>query len=61
LVPKDDLYAIRITMPDSLVTSYRKPIVFQQQLQGSAQIITENKRFLQRIWEQIFAKTSAYQ
>jgi multidrug resistance efflux pump len=61
LVPKDDLYAIRITMPDSLVTSYRKPIVFQQQLQGSAQIITENKRFLQRIWEQIFAKTNAYQ
>jgi multidrug resistance efflux pump len=61
LVPKDDLYAIRITMPDSLVTSYHKPIQFQQQLQGSAQIITENKRFLQRIWEQIFAKTSAYQ
>jgi multidrug resistance efflux pump len=61
LVPKDDLYAIRITMPDSLVTSYRKTITFQQQLQGSAQIITKNKRFLQRIWEQIFAKTNAYQ
>jgi multidrug efflux pump subunit AcrA (membrane-fusion protein) len=60
LVPKDDLYAIRILMPDTLITSYHKPIEFQQQLQGSAQIITENKRFLQRIWEQIFAKTNGY-
>jgi multidrug resistance efflux pump len=60
LVPKDDLYAIRISMPDSLVSSYNKPIQFQQQLQGSAQIITENKRFLERIWDQIFARTNAY-
>lgn len=55
LVPKDNQYAILVTLPDGLRTSYRQSIPFEQRLQGEAEIVTEDKRFLQRITEQVFA------
>ncbi|MCB0532503.1 MAG: HlyD family efflux transporter periplasmic adaptor subunit [Lewinellaceae bacterium] len=55
LVPRDNKYAILVYLPDGLKTSYNREIPFEQQLQGSAEIITEEKRFLQRIYEQVFA------
>lgn len=60
LVPKDNQYAIFVSLPIGLTTSYQKPLQFEQQLQGEAQIVTENKRFLERIWDQIFARATAY-
>lgn len=55
LVPKDDKYAVIVLLPDGLNTVYGKPIAFEQQLEGAAEIITDEKRFLQRIYEQVFA------
>lgn len=59
LVPKDNQYSILVALPvnknNSLRTSYGKEIQFEQQLQGKAEIITDDKGFLQRISEQIFA------
>ena len=59
LVPKDNQYSILVALPvnknNSLRTSYGKEIRFEQQLQGKAEIITDDKGFLQRISEQIFA------
>lgn len=55
LVPKDNQYAILVTLPKGLRTSYNKNIPFEQRLQGEAEIVTEDKRFLQRITEQVFA------
>lgn len=60
IVPKDNLYAIQLSLPNDLKTSYNKQLTFEQQLQGEAQIITEDKRFLERIIDQIFARTTAY-
>ncbi len=60
LVPKDNQYVIFVSLSNGLKTSYQKELRFEQQLQGQAQIITEDKRFLQRIWEQVFAKTQGY-
>ncbi len=60
LVPKDNQYTILISIlesgapGDSLTTSYHKKIPFEQQLQGHAEIITDDKGFLERIVEQIF-------
>ncbi|HOY04593.1 MAG TPA: HlyD family efflux transporter periplasmic adaptor subunit [Saprospiraceae bacterium] len=58
-VPKDNQYSILVALPvnknNSLRTSYGKEIQFEQQLQGKAEIITDDKGFLQRISEQIFA------
>ena len=55
LVPKDSKYAVIVKLPNGLKTTFHKTIDFEQQLQGKAEIITENKRFLQRITEQVFA------
>jgi len=55
LVPKDDKYAVIIVLPSGLKTTYGKLVAFEQQLEGTAEIITDEKRLLQRIYEQIFA------
>ena len=56
-VPKDNAYLVTIGL-DSIggtTTSFSKSIPFQQQLQGEADIITAEKRFLERIVDQLFA------
>ena len=56
-VPKDNAYLVTIGL-DSIggtTTSFNKSIAFQQQLQGEADIITAEKRFLERIVDQLFA------
>lgn len=57
LVPKDNEYAIIVLLPkvEGLKTSFKREIPFEQQLQGKAEIVTDEKRFLQRIYEQVFA------
>ena len=52
-VPRDDLYTIRIQLPDGLNTSYRKKLAFRQEMQGDAQIITRDLRLLDRIFNQL--------
>lgn len=54
LTPQNNEYSILVSLPDGLQTSYRQEIPFEQQLQGKAEIITDEKRFLQRIYEQVF-------
>ncbi len=57
LVPKDREYSIVIALPitknNTLRTSTGSEIAFAQQLQGKADIVTEDKGFLQRIGEQM--------
>ncbi|MEZ4925614.1 MAG: HlyD family efflux transporter periplasmic adaptor subunit [Saprospiraceae bacterium] len=58
LVPKDNVYTILIALPitkkKTLRTSMGKELPFAQQLQGKAEIVTEDKGFLQRIGEQMY-------
>jgi multidrug efflux pump subunit AcrA (membrane-fusion protein) len=49
LVPSGDAYVIEIALPDGLKTLYNKQLEFTQNMQGTAEIITENRRLLQRI------------
>ncbi|MFZ4542801.1 MAG: HlyD family secretion protein [Saprospiraceae bacterium] len=54
LIPKDNMYAIQLDFPaEKLTTNYKKEIPQTQQLIGDAQIITEEKRFIQRIFEKV--------
>jgi len=53
LVPKDNLYAIEITLPQGLKTSYNKNLVFKQEMQGNAEIITEDLRLMERVFYQL--------
>lgn len=50
LVPdKDGNIMVDIALPKKLVTNYEKEIPFQQEMKGSAEIITEDLRLLERI------------
>jgi HlyD family secretion protein len=61
LVPKDNMYTIQVAIPgDKIVTNYKKIIPQTQQLSGNAQIITEDKRFIQRIMDKVWGLTKKY-
>jgi multidrug resistance efflux pump len=49
LVPSGDAYVIDIELPGGLTTLYGTTLDFTQNMQGSAEIITENVRLLQKI------------
>ncbi len=49
LVPSGDAYVIELTLPDGLVTLYGKKLDFNQNMQGTAEIITDNLRLLEKI------------
>lgn len=59
LVPQDNQYAILISVltnkNNELITSYGREIPFEQQLQGKAEIVTDDKGFIARITDQLFA------
>ena len=49
LVPADNMYSVEVSLPDSLRTNYGNQIPFQQEMQGAAEIITEDARLIERI------------
>ncbi|TPG40744.1 HlyD family secretion protein [Flavobacterium pectinovorum] len=50
LVPdKDGNLLLDVALPNGLETSYKKRIVFQQEMKGSAEIVTEDLRLIERI------------
>lgn len=52
LMPNQGKYMLRISLPEGMVSSYQKPIPFQQQLQGDVEIITEDLRLIERLFYQ---------
>ncbi len=49
LVPAADAYIIEINLPDGLLTLYGKQLDFTQNMQGTAEVITNDVRLLQKI------------
>ena len=49
LVPSGDTYIIEITLPEGLRTLYGKDLEFTQNMQGTAEIMTDSLRLLQKI------------
>jgi len=50
LVPdKDGNILMDVALPNGLQTSYQKQIVFQQEMKGNAEIVTEDLRLIERI------------
>ncbi len=52
-LPKDGSYIVKVNMPNGLKTSHGNMINFQQEMRGTAEIITEDKRFLERIFDKL--------
>lgn len=53
LVPQDNLYQIRISLPDGLLSTYNKNLDFKQEMQGLAEIVTEDRRLIERVFNQL--------
>lgn len=51
-VPRDNSYLIEVEFPQGLLSTYKKKLSFRQEMQGSAEIITEDLRLIQRIFYQ---------
>ena len=49
LVPDDREYVVEVSLPDGLTTYYGREIPFNQEMQGKAEILTDNRRLLERI------------
>ncbi|MNL75900.1 hypothetical protein D3C87_2017790 [compost metagenome] len=49
---KDGNLLLDVSLPNGLETSYKKQIVFQQEMKGTAEIVTEDLRLLERIMHQ---------
>lgn len=57
---KEGFYTIDVSLPKKLITSYDKKIVFKQEMRGTAEIITEDLRLIERFFyqlRQVFTKS----
>ncbi len=53
IAPQDGFYTVAVSLPQGLRTSYGKTIPLEHRLVGTAEIITEQKSLLRRVYEQI--------
>ena len=53
LVASDNFFLLEIHLDNGLVTSYNKKLEFSQEMQGSAEIVTEDIRLLERFFKPI--------
>jgi HlyD family secretion protein len=49
LVPDNQEYAVEVDLPEGLTTYYKKEIPFKQEMQGTAEVLTDDRRLLDRI------------
>jgi len=54
-VPDGDNYSLGVELTNGLITSYGKKLKFAQEIEGIAEIITEDQRLLQRIFNPLKA------
>ena len=54
-VPQQNAYQIELEVPATLITTYQKEIPFRQEMQGTANIITEDRRILERVFDKILS------
>lgn len=50
LVPEDNFYMVKVTFPNGLTTNYNRTLELQNNLMGQAEIITDNLKLIQRIF-----------
>ena len=64
LLPKDNLYLVEVKLDKlqngRLLTTQKHPLIFDQEMKGMAEIITEDRRFITRIFEKFIALFKDY-
>ena len=51
MLPDNNQYQIEVVFPDGLKTSYNNNLKFSPEMMGSAEIITADRRLIQRIFD----------
>ncbi len=54
-LPRDNVYEVEVTLPEGLTTNRGKTLPFEQKIQGIAEIITDNRSILSRIFDQLIS------
>ena len=52
-ITRENMYLINVSLPAGLTSSYHKSLQFRQEMQGTADIVTEDKRLLEKIFYQL--------
>jgi hypothetical protein len=52
-VPDNDYYTVEVVFPEGLHTYYDREIIFSQNMQGQAEILTDKRRMIQRVLDPI--------
>ena len=58
-LPRDNKFYVEVELPERLRTSRGDTLVFQQQIEGQAEIITDSKSLLRRVFDQILTALEA--
>jgi multidrug efflux pump subunit AcrA (membrane-fusion protein) len=53
LMPNNENYVVEVQLPQDMKTNYNIPLKFSQEMKGSAEIITEDLRLIQRFFNPI--------
>lgn len=53
-IPSDSGYLAKVSLPNGLVTNYKKPLQYRNGLSAQADIITENMKLLERFYYTLF-------
>ncbi len=52
VIPQKQNYAVEVALPDQLTTTYKKQLDYKEEMQGSAEIVTEELSLFQRVFYQ---------
>jgi HlyD family secretion protein len=53
LIPSNEKYVVEVELPQEMKTNYNIPLKFSQEMKGTAEIITEDLRLIQRIFNPV--------
>lgn len=57
-IPTDSGYFVKITLPSGLITNYGRTIQYKNGLSVQAEIITEDKRLIERLFENVIKQST---
>ncbi len=53
LTPRNNFYLVEVSLPKGLVTTYKTKLEFKNEMSGTAEIITEDLRLIERLFYQL--------
>jgi HlyD family secretion protein len=61
VLPSGDRYNLEVEFPKGLLTSYKKQVIpYKPEMEGRAEIITDNKRFLTWVFDKLISRFKSY-